>query len=265
MTVNQSPHDSQTLAAIGALAYCVSDVVHEVLGHAGSCVLSGGQVALLSSAWFRCQGGGVAADLGGPIANLLAGGLLWLALSCGIVRIRPQLRLLVLLTLVFNLFWAGGGMLYSALTGQDDGALLVSARQPPWLYRVILFVCGLLLYRWTMRLLAREIQPFLDESGRSSRPRSGRLLLVPYLAAGIAACLAALTYGPDALGAVQEAALESFAANIGLLFLYRRASPPAVSAGGRLVIHRSPWLLTAAILGCIAFTLTLGHGYGSRS
>jgi hypothetical protein len=265
MTANQPHHDGQTLAAIGALAYCMSAVVHEVLGHAGSCVLSGGQVALLTSAWFRCQGGGMAADLGGPIANLLAGGLLWLALSCGILRITPQLRLLVLLTLVFNLFWAGGGMMYSALTGKDDWALLVTARQPVWLYRVILLVCGLLLYRWTMGLLAREIQPFLDESGRSMRPRPGRLLLVLYLAAGVAACLAALTYGPDPLGAVREAALESFAANIALLFLYRRARSPAVAAGGRLVIHRSPWLLTAAILGCIAFALTLGHGYQSMS
>ena len=44
--------DLLTLAAVAIVAYAVANVIHEGLGHAGTCVLVGGRPTVLSSMHF---------------------------------------------------------------------------------------------------------------------------------------------------------------------------------------------------------------------
>jgi len=45
--LNQKPKDalfhSLTLIAIGTISYIIADIVHEVIGHGGACLLAGGK------------------------------------------------------------------------------------------------------------------------------------------------------------------------------------------------------------------------------
>ena len=44
--------DLLTLVAVAIVAYAVANVIHEGLGHAGTCVLVGGRLTVLSSMHF---------------------------------------------------------------------------------------------------------------------------------------------------------------------------------------------------------------------
>lgn len=236
-----SPSNTGFLFAAGALAYLGADAIHEALGHGGACLLQGIPIQSLGSAFFRSSPGTPWTDAGGPLANLVA------ALVLGLLAKRAPRgsAAAFFLSLLggFNLFWASGQMIYSAVTARDDWGFALSALglSGPW--RLLLGAVGILLYAWGYRILRRL--------------GGGTAWLLPYAAAGLVACAAALAYAPDRLGAVREAALESFGANLGLVRLALRPSgddlelPPDVPA--RL------WTLAAG-LAFIAFTATMGRG-----
>lgn len=226
-----------TLAAMGALAYFATDAIHEALGHGVACLLQGNRILLLNSAFFRSTPGSFATDLAGPVANL--GATLALALFLRGEGLPSRARFFLRLLCAFNLFWASGEMVVSALTGRDDWGFAIASLPDPGVWRILLGAAGVLLYHQGARMLRRH------GLGRAR----GRIL---YAAAGLAACAAALAYAPDRLAAVREAALETFGANLGLLFM---ASRPA----GEPLPRSRGWMLAAA-LALPLFAATLGRG-----
>ena len=237
MQPDREDGDLWTLVALGVLAYFATDAIHEVLGHAVACVLQGNRILLLNSAFFRSAPGSFVTDLAGPGANLAAA----LALALLLRREGPPspARCFLRLLCAFNLFWASGEMVVSALTGRDDWGFAIATLPSPGVWRALLGAAGVLLYHQGARMLRRH------GLGRAQ----GRIL---YAAAGLAACAAALAYAPDRLAAVREAALETFGANLGLLFMASR------SAAGPLPRRRG-WVLAAA-LALPLFAATLGRG-----
>jgi hypothetical protein len=130
------------------------------------------------------------------------------------------------------------------MTGRDDWGFALGALGLGGPWRLALGAAGILLYQWGVRMLRRQ--------------GGGAWWLLPYAAAGLAACAAALAHAPDRLGALREAALETFGVNLGLvvLALRRRGGDP------------EPWRETpargwvlAACLGFLIFTATLGRGF----
>src|SRR5262249_9107315 len=73
--------DLLTLASLAVVAYALANVIHEGLGHAGTCVLVGGKPLVLTSMHFEGDTEGLSpiADrliaAGGTIANLVAAAL----------------------------------------------------------------------------------------------------------------------------------------------------------------------------------------------
>jgi hypothetical protein len=242
--------DTATLGALGVLAYLSADSIHEALGHGGACLLQGGHIRLLTSAYFHGAPGSAWTDAGGPLANLAA------ALVCAILLRRqmasPGWRLFFRLALAFNLFWASGQMVYSAVSGKDDWAFALADHGPRDLGRPALGAVGVLLYGWGVAALVRGLAS--DGAGPQARRRR---LLIPYVAAGLAACAAALLYRPDRFGALHEAALETFGANLGLLLALRSKSPAIAPF---LPVPRRRGALLAAGLAFLAFAATLGRG-----
>ena len=237
MNPDRAENSLWTLGAMGALAYFATDAIHEALGHGLACLLQGNRLLLLNSAFFRSTPGSFATDLAGPVANLATA----LALALLLRREGPPStsRFFLRLLCAFNLFWASGEMVVSALTGRDDWGFAIASLRASGLWRVLLAVVGVLIYHLGARLLRR------NGLGRAR----GRIL---YAAAGLAACAAAMAYAPDRLSAVREAALETFGANLGLLFM---AATPAEDP---LPWNRG-WALSA-LLAFPLFAATLGRG-----
>ena len=70
-----------TLVAIGVVAYICCDLLHELLGHGGTCITTGGRPVTFSTTHFQCFGGRQPLICAaGVIMNVAAGLLLWLAL-----------------------------------------------------------------------------------------------------------------------------------------------------------------------------------------
>jgi len=208
--------DKLMLVALGICAYIIADVIHEVIGHAGTCILTGGSTTFLSSVYFYSNNSNILVDIGGPIANILAGILFWLLLKF-YKDPSNRTRYFFILLMAFNLFWGTGGLIYSGLTNKDDWSFLIAALEPIWFWRILLVVVGVILYYTTIRIVFVKI---LQITGDDSERRK-QLIFVPYLAAGISSCFAASFDLLGSLAAIKEGALETFAGSIGLLLILR--------------------------------------------
>jgi hypothetical protein len=183
-----------TVASIGIFAFGLEPVVHEILGHAVACWLTGGKVILISSTAMQTASVSRLVPAAGPIANIIFG-LAALALLRSITPrtiaasanaqlagnapmpdhaqpsapavARPDapavsdvkhipLTCLFLYFFAFaNLFLATGYILYSGLIRFGDFAAVIDGLRPAWLYRAALVVIGALGYRYGIAQAAR--------------------------------------------------------------------------------------------------------------
>jgi hypothetical protein len=170
-----------SVASIGIVAFGLEPIVHEVLGHAVVCWLTGGKVVLISSTALQTASASRLVPAAGPLANIIFG-LAALALlrslttqqnanaharigtipgttadapaASGAARIR--LTHLFLYFFAFaNLFLATGYILYSGLINFGDFAAVIDGLRPAWLYRAALVVIGALGYRYGIAQAAR--------------------------------------------------------------------------------------------------------------
>ena len=191
-----------TVASIGIFAFGLEPVVHEVLGHAVVCWLTGGKVILISSTALQTASASRLVPAAGPLANILFG-LAALALlraltpqqnanartrtdanahttaatpaASGVTRL--SLTLLFLYFFAFaNLFLATGYILYSGLINFGDFAAVVDGLRPAWLYRAALVIMGALGYRYGIAQAARCLASLL---ARAHTPPASDALASP--------------------------------------------------------------------------------------
>ncbi len=239
-SIRLHPATSWAIAALSFIAACVA---HEALGHAGACLLLGGRIQLLSSVYFRSQGGGSLTDVGGVIANLLLAGFMTIALWRG--PSSPGLRVFLRWGIAFNVFWVAGCALLSAVKGTGDiGFALMGWGLPPSpAVRAVLVAVVVLLYGLGLRVL---------RSG-DERPSS----LIPFLASLLWACVSVCAFRGPFLPALKEAVLEGGVAQLGFLWLGLRRAKEASMDAPSAVAWR--WVLTAAVVVPL-FIATLGRG-----
>jgi hypothetical protein len=251
MKANRSLHRHATVAAVSVIAFIFACTAHEVVGHGGICMIVGGHITLLTSVYFRSLGGGVLTDAAGPLMNLIVGAGFWFLLR----RWTPPSilwRLFLVLAMAFNLFWGAGCFILSAVTNTGDWAFVLRqlGLEPVWVWRVVIGVLGVFIYRWSLRLLASQLP-------------IGTPLFVPYLVTGIFSCFAALFFFGPVAPALREAALEGFGVGIGLLLLALNRPEQKTNPPPDLVVPAgNAWLFAAAVLAVI-FIATLGRGFGN--
>ncbi|HEY3588252.1 MAG TPA: hypothetical protein VGK85_13920 [Myxococcaceae bacterium] len=260
--------DPWTVGAIAVVAYALSNVIHEALGHGGACIAVGGHPRQLTAVFFdgdleglpRSAARWVAA--GGSLANLVAA-----AIASAALRLVPagwgRGRFFLWLILAVNLLQAFGYLMFSGLGGIGDWAEVVRDFQPAVAWRLLLTAAGAVLYfmvapRWIMPWLAAFVPA--DREERTARVR--RLTVLPYLVGGVTFVLAGVL---NPLGWVYVL-ISAVAASFGgtsLLAWYpglwaRRtpANPPAVPLG----VPRSPGWLVAAGIVLVLFVGVLGPG-----
>src|SRR5580704_5602231 len=184
--------DIFTVASIGILAFGLEPIVHEVLGHAVVCWLTGGKVTLISSTAMQTSSASRLVPAAGPLANILFG-LAALALlrslttqqnanvhapadatanaTPGAPAATPigLTRLFLYFFAFANLFLAFGYILYSGLINFGDFAAVIAGLHPAWLYRTALVIIGALGYRYGIAQAARCLAQLL---ARANTPLS---------------------------------------------------------------------------------------------
>jgi hypothetical protein len=255
-------HDNATmLGGLGILAYVASMMTHEAVGHGGVCIALGGHNLMLTAWAERCSSGvgllGISAA--GPVAQFCAGLLAWLMLRHLQLKV-VNLRWFLWFYLVFNLLISSGYVAFSGVTDFGDAAVLISGREPHALWRGILIVGGAAIYYFSLLAAAMELRSLVgnDYGGR----RLNRLVWIPYLTIGVAACCAGAlnrTMGP--VLALGLAAASSFGGALGMVRLpsmMQRYSARTTSPTD-YVRWNIAWLTLSVIVGA-AFIFVLGPG-----
>jgi hypothetical protein len=136
------------LATVGILSYVVADVMHEVIGHGGTCLIIGNKIELLTSVYFKSSPGNILVDIGGPTANLIFGGLIFYILSR-----TAFAKLFLFQVTAYNLFWFSGTILHSAISKTGDWTFAVKeiVREP--YAKILLIISGILFYVIILRVL----------------------------------------------------------------------------------------------------------------
>jgi hypothetical protein len=232
-----------TMSAIGAAAFMLADTIHEVLGHGGVCLLLGQKIVLITSVYFRSLPGSFLTDIGGPIANLVFGLLIY-----GFLQTRKGLsspmRIFLLFGMAYNFFWISGTLLHSSISKTGDWTYAIKELHIGALEKPVLIIAGVAAY-W---IAIRMIRPLFNNEFQSRQP-----ILYAYFAAAAAAVISGLfsNYGrgPSALEGLLEVV-----GSLPILFLVRKGQAstgePRASMGFNAVI----------LVVFVIFCLTLGRG-----
>jgi len=250
------------LAALGILAYAVSMMTHEALGHGGYCLAAGGHNVMLTAWGERCDfpgvhGSGIAAA--GPGVQFGAGLLAWLVLHL-LAPDAARLRYFFWLYMVFNLLISSGYVAFSGVTDYGDAAVLISGLHPHIVWRGGLILLGSVVYFLSMRAAALELRRFTgldDGSGRLSR-----LVWIPYAAAGVFACATGALNQTMGHGvAIGLAAASSFGADLGLLRLpdMQHGMAPTEHSPSVYVEWSTAWGVAVSVV-VVVFLFFIGPG-----
>jgi hypothetical protein len=228
-----APQDSALmLGALGILAYAASMMTHEAIGHGGYCLVTGGHNVMLTAWAEGCNVHPSGIEAAGPGVQFGAGLLAWLVLhllSAGAAR----LRYFFWLYMVFNLLISSGYVVFSGVTDFGDAAVLITGLSPHLMWRGVLILLGAVVYFLSMRATASELKRFAGLG--DANKRLSRLVLIPYVTAGVFACCAgALNQTMPHGAAIGLAAASSFGAGLGMLRLpaiQRRMALQAPAAG----------------------------------
>lgn len=256
--------DRWTVAAIGIIAYCTANLIHEAGGHGGACLLVGGKPQVLNAIFFNYDESTVSAAgrrfivAGGSMLNVIVAGLLFLLLR---LRLPSRARYFTWLLMVLNLVTAFGYLCFSGVGGVGDWAVVIEGLPHHTLYRVLEVVAGVILYFVVAPLVTWSgIAPFIG-AGPDRARRASTLTLLPYLVGG-ATFVAAGALNPLGFRILLISAVAASFGGSSLLawFYTMRARQLAHGAEATLGVTRSrPWIVAAVV--CLAiFVGVLGRG-----
>jgi hypothetical protein len=253
--------DLWTIAAIAVCATVVTDFIHEGLGHGGLCMAIGAQPLALSTVHFQCSVDTRLVAAGGTLANLIFGAAFW-----GAARVIKQAvtwRYFFWLLMTFNLFDAGGYLLFSGIGNFGDWAAVVAGWQPPWAWRVGLVALGTVTYFLLfVPLCLRELGPFLGKDAEIRVRRARQLTVVPYLTGGALSCAAGALNPVGPVLILVSAAAASFGGHSGMAWmwtlLHNPRFPRSESQMPEIELNRG-WIVAGAALA-VVFIVGMGPG-----
>lgn len=252
--VTERRNDFFTIAAVSVLAYFVSDLLHEGLGHGVTAwfisrLLGGAHKLTISTVALQSDFQSRWISANGTMVNLAAAAILWIALRR---RYSPVLTYFLVMTMAANLFTGTGYFFFSGVTNFGDWAQVIHGLRPHWLWQAGLIAIGAASYYASMLVVAREINRF--------RPPIRSLCWTPYVTEAILAAVAGL-FNPAGLFYVIASALPStLGANAGLIsipFMIRGWKPCADPVDP---IPRSPFSIVLGSIAAAFFVVILGRG-----
>ncbi len=258
-----------TVIAIALVAYALTNIAHEGVGHGGMCIAVGGEPITLNAVYFDCSREGVTnagsrwISAAGTLTNLAFAALTALLLRARLVRAATG-RYFLWLFLTLNLLQAFGYWMFSGIGGIGDWNAVVANSPNYALWRLALAVAGTVAYLFVAVPIAlRGMEHFLGAADPPRLARARRLTLPAYLAGGALYVTAGLLNPESPMLVLISAAAASFGGASALAWMTQllrnreRFPPRDVPAEG---IARSwPWLVTAA-LTALFFIVVLGRG-----
>ncbi len=251
--------DTLTVIAISVIAGVITDVLHELVGHGGACLLSGQKPVLFSTVHFVCSADSRMVSAGGTVVNFIAAALSYVAMR----NVRQlHWRFFFWVMMVFNLLDGAGYFLYSGILNIGDWSYFVHDWHPAWAFRVGLSVLGFFAY-WAsvviaIRLLAQKLSPDRERSLALAR----RYNWTAYLTSGVLLTVAGL-FNPIGMKLVAIPAMAaSFGGHSGLAWmgLLLRDKDIALPQFESDVVERSwAWIGTATAFA-IVFIFVIGRG-----
>jgi hypothetical protein len=258
--------DVPTIIAISALAYTLANIVHEGVGHGGTCVLVGARATVLNAIFFEYDEHGATLvqqkwiSAGGTIANLLVGLPILPVLRRE--RLPASSRYFLWLFAAVNLLTAFGYLLFSGIAGIGDWANVAQGLGPPWLLRGAMAIAGAVLYFVVApRLLMPPLDPFLGTDAGVRAARARMLCLIPYLAGGVSLVVAGIL-NPYGMRVVLISAVAAGFGGTSLLSWYPGVprTPSARTPAEPLAIERSWAWIAAGAAVMTFFVVVLGPG-----
>jgi hypothetical protein len=250
--------DPLTIVAIASLACILQDLLHEGLGHALTAWLSGAQAITISTVALQSDISTRWISASGTLVNIIAGAVLWSALRSR--RLQPATRYFLALAMAGNLFTGTGYFLFSGILNFGDWAAVIRGLEPHVAWRLGLIVVGVLSYVGSMRLAARELQPFM----RPEPGRLRRLCFTPYITDGVLAGVAGLLNPLGAFYVIASALPSTLGANAALLALPSTMRGLPVPDRAVETIERKPTWIAAAVVAVLWFVFVLGRSVTLR-
>lgn len=264
-----APLHLPTVVAIAVVAYALTNVAHEGLGHGGMCVAVGGKPEVLNAIYFACEGEGLGGgaskwvSAGGTITNLILAALTFGLIRTGVVRSGAG-RYFLWLFSTLNLLQAFGYWMFSGVAGIGDWEMVVSGWPYYPLWRIALAGLGFYTYMYlAVPLALRGLEPFLGAE-LAERLRRARALTFPgYLAGGLLYVTAGLFNPESPMLILISAAAASFGGTSALAWMTKMLRdtaefPPA--SGPTLGISASRLWVAVALVIAGLFVALLGPG-----
>ncbi|MGZ6068700.1 MAG: hypothetical protein ACXWUE_21670 [Polyangiales bacterium] len=255
MDVSDSESDWATTIAAGLLAYLVSCVAHELVGHGLACILRGDHAVSISSLTFQCDRETPTMLAGGSVLNLSMAVAAWFALQ------RAEggaLRWFLWVALAVNAFGPALYLVLSPLAGFGDWHEFALSFGRPMGLVVALSGSGALLGFVAWPLVRRQLSSLCAGDTRTARRR-----VLPIYVLGAIAFAASALLGP------QRWEIFGFAMALGFVGFGPLAAAalvpvPKTDAAQPVRITRSwPWLATTGAF-LLVFFAVLGPGIHFR-
>lgn len=236
------------LTTVGILSYVVADIIHEVIGHGGTCLIIGNKIELLTSVYFKSSPGNILVDIGGPTANLIFGGLTFYILT------RTSFAKLFLFQVTaYNLFWFSGTILHSAISKTGDWTFAIKEIVSEPYRKILLITVGILFYIIILRVLNFYLS--IKNKEQQIEHLTKNNIFYSFLFASVAAFVAGLFFQSDSLHSAVEGLLE-MAASLPILFLKFGDN----SFDKKYIFRPNYFFGLTVFLFYLAFCLTLGKG-----
>jgi hypothetical protein len=250
--------DVPTLCAISLLAFMLSDVLHEAVGHGLTALLTGAQSGVLTTVAWSSQFDSRLVEAGGTLVNLAAALAFWIALRSA-QNASPHARSFLLLGCAFNLFGGTGYFLFSGVTNFGDWAEVIRGMHPHWLWRTLLIALGASAYFAAVRIVGAGIVRYIGIPRNEHRPLR-RFTYLPYFSAIVISSLGGLM-NPIGMQLMWESALPATAgAYSGLLWLEYYIPRGTLPARPRQSVQRSSVWISLAVIAGVIFIAILGRG-----
>ncbi len=242
--------DRLTVLSIALVVYLLATLVHEGLGHGTTCLLEGGELVGVSTAWCDCDKAGLGPravriiKAAGCGANLLVGILSLLALRWAG---RGATAYFFWLLAAVNLFLCAGYLLVDPIFGFGDWDAFLDGL--PGILRVPLIAIGAALAAGTIHLLLPSLGPDRVATGRT-------LCLLPWALVGGGVMSAAALHNVHGVEFAFSSALATLGGTSFLAWMYRLGWG---RRGVPITVKRSSGWLMAGFAGALLL-IVLGRG-----
>jgi len=256
--VRPAPDDRLTVASIALLAFVLTDVFQQTVGHALPALVTISPFGMLTAAGWSSAYDNRLIDSGGMLANFATALLAVLGLML-MKRSAPRASFFLALVCAFSLFAGAGYLVFAGLTDFGDWYSLLQGHSSWDPLRIVLLLSGALLWIASLFIVGSWLR---RRSGPGSqRRRVASLTFVAWLSLVVLAAVAAAV---NRLG-IRFILLSDFPATvfaqIGLLFV-----PLCIARGSSRAqdlsepITRSWSWIAASAVTTSAFLAVLGRG-----